>query len=211
MKTTIVAIVIVALGAFGMSLAAASAAQQPTDPEGVLRAIVNAFNAGDAATVASYFAEDATATGFFCPPAGVCHGRAEIQGQLEREIAEGAQDEITSLSVNGNVVTAQVTESAPGFSEIGIQRVVVTVTATVEEGLVTLLTDELDLSDSQTATFAQALKQAEEPAGVPSTGTGYVREAHKSSWTVVLAMLLTGLALVTTGGALRRKFARRRG
>ncbi len=166
-----------------------------------MRAAIDAFNAGDAAGAASYYAEDATVTRL-CPPANACQGRAQIEAAIEREIAEGVQAEIIELTVNGNVVDARIQETAPGFAELGIERVVINITATVENGLITEMTDELDLSDPQTATFAQAL--AGEEAGAPVTGTGFTAQSSPLAPSVAASLLLLGGVLLATGLAVRR-------
>ncbi len=208
MKAIVTGVLILLLAANVAQLATASA-QRATDPEGVLRATIDAFNSGDATMAASFFAEDATATGL-CPPANVCHGRAEIQGQLQKEIAEQAHDEIRDLTVNGNTVVAHLAETAPGFAEIGIERTYITVTATVRDGLITSLADELDLTDPQTAKFAQALQQ-EEASQLPASGTGY--STSRSAWplTTATALLLAGGVFLLAGWrltAISRKNAR---
>lgn len=188
--------------AIALVLGHVAMAQTPTDPEGVFRAAVAAFNAGDAAAAASYFSEDATITGL-CPPANVCHGRAEIQAQLDEEIAHGAQDEIRSLTVSGDTVTIQLTESAPGFAELGIQRIYINITATVQNGKITSMTDELDLSDSQTATFAQSMEQ-EAQNSLPGAGTGYAAAPVRTQWWLLVALVIVGAGSVTVGLSVRR-------
>lgn len=176
-------------------------AQTPTDPEGVFRATIAAFNAGDAAASASYFSEDATLTRV-CPPAGTCRGRAEIQAALEREIAEGVQAEIRSLTVDGDTLTIQLAESAPGFAELGIERVYINITAIVQNGKITSMADELDLTDSQTATFAAALEE-ETQGELPATGTGFAPGPVRSQWWLFLALLTLGAGWVAAGLTLR--------
>ncbi len=200
------AALVVALGGLAFRAEAASA-QRAADPEGVVRAVVAAFNARDAATAASFFAEEATATGL-CRPANVCHGRAEIQGQLEKEIAEGAQDQIRDLTVNGDTVILHVSETAPGFAELAIDRTYITVMATVQHGLVTSLSDELDLTDPQTAKFAQALEQ--EQSGLPASGTGYTAGHSPGPFAVIALLAIGGALCVPAAGTLRRRRARSR-
>jgi hypothetical protein len=119
------------------------------------------------------------------------------------EIAEGAHDEIRGLTVNGDVVTVLITETAPGLAALGIERTYITVTATVRDGLVTSLTDELDLSDPQTAKFAQALAQLEQ-TDLPAAGTGYTTNGRSSGTTfAILALIFAGSLLLTVGGRLR--------
>lgn len=189
--------------AIALVLGHAVQAQTPTDPEGVFRAIVAAFNAGDARTSASYFSEDVTVTGL-CPPANVCHGRAELQAQFEEEIANAAQDEIRSLTVDGDTIVVALTESVPGFAVLGIERVYINITATVQDGKITSMTDELDLSDSQTATFAQAVAE-EEQGSLPATGTGYAPKAPRTEWWLLLALALIGTGAVAASLKLRTR------
>lgn len=197
-----IAIVAVAIA---VAVGAVAYAQTPTDPEGVMRAAIDAFNAGDAEASAAFFSEDVTVTGL-CPPANVCHGRAELQAFLEIEIAEGAQDEIRDLTVDGNTVVVQLTERVPAFAELGIERVYITLTATVEDGLITSMVDELDLSDPQTATFVQALEGGEEPA-LPDSGTGYEASVHDAPWWALVALVTLGAGLLTAGVGTFRKRA----
>ena len=178
-------------------------AQTPTDPEGVFRAAVDAFNDGDAALSASFFSEDATITGL-CPPANVCHGRAEIQAQLEEEIAQGAQDEIRSLTVSGNTAVIELTESAPGFAELGIERIYINITAIVENGKITSMTDELDLTDPQTATFAQAVEE-EAQGGLPATGTGYSPRTSPTPWWLLAVLAVLGTGTIAAGLKMRTR------
>jgi len=186
-----------------VSLGVAVHAQTPTDPEGVFRAVVDAFNAGDAAAAAAYFSEDATVIGL-CQPADACHGRAEIQGALEEEIAHNAQDEIRSLTVNGDTVTVALSESSPGFAEFGIERVYINITATVQNGLITSMVDELDLTDEQTATFARAMEQQGE-SSLPPTGTGYTAPTDHIGWWVLAALLAFGGGALAVGTGLTRR------
>jgi len=186
-----------------ISLGAAVHAQAPTDPEAVFRAAVDAINAGDAAAAAAYFSEDATVTGL-CQPANVCHGRAEIQQALEEEIAHDVRDEIRSLTVSGDTVTVALSESSPGFAEFGVERIYINITATVQDGLITSMIDELDLTDEQTATFAQALEQQGAPS-LPPTGTGYAAPSDHSAWWVLAALLAFGAGTLAVGAKLTRR------
>jgi hypothetical protein len=198
------ALVVIATLAVALGVGAAVQAQTPADPESVVRAFVDAFNAGDAEASASYFAEDGTAEGPGCRPSGVCRGRAEIQAALQAEIDEGVQDEILDLTVSGNTVSVRIAETAPGLAELGVERIIILLTATVEDGEITSATGEFDLSDGQTAMFAAALEeQAEEPS-LPESGTGYASPASSPPWRspaglAVLAVLGAGLL---AGGAL---------
>lgn len=179
-------------------------AQQPGDPEAVVRAMLDALNQGNIDAFASYLSDDATATGF-CRPTGVCNTKAEIVAATSAEIAEGVQAEIRSLSVRGNTVTTQLTESAPAFAALGIQRVFIDVTFTVVDGKVTRFDDQLDLSDPQTATFAAALEGGDpaEPGQVPSTGDGAMQRERTSAPWLIAPVLLAGGALIVIGGGSR--------
>ena len=179
-------------------------AQTPTDPESVFRGAIDAFNRGDAAASAAFFSEDVTVTGL-CQPAGVCHGRAELQAAIEEEIAHQGHDEILSLTVNGDVVTAQISETFPDFAELGIERIYINIAATVQDGLITSMTDELDLSDVQTAKFAQAVEQEQEPSGVPAAGTGYAPASDETWLTLAAGLFLIGVLGTSAGWTLRRK------
>lgn len=178
-----------------------ASAQTAGDPESIVRGAIDAFNRGDAVASAAYFSEDTTVTGL-CQPAGVCHGRAELQAAIEEEVAHRGHDDILSLTVSGSVVTMQIAETFPDFVDLGIGRIIINITATVENGLITEFTDELDLADSQTATFVAAM-EGEEPSNMPAAGTGYAPSSDESWLLYATGLLVTGVLATFAAWAVR--------
>lgn len=181
-------------------------AQQQPDPGTAVRAWVETFNSGDIDEFASYLSDDSTATGF-CRPAGVCHSKAEIIAATSAEIAEGVHAEIRSLTVNGNTVVVQLTEAAPSFAQLGIERVYIDLVVTVVNGKVTTFDDQFDVSDSQTARFVRALEgESQQPSAVPSTGDGSALVPHTTELSPLNAVLFaSGAALLVIGAALANR------
>jgi len=207
MKSLILLASAVVLGLLGLGTTSASA-QQPKEPEAVVRAMFDAFNNGDIEQFSSYLSDDATATRL-CGPAAPCKGKAAIAQATQAEIAEGVHADIRDLSVNGGTVVVHISEAAAGFAELGIERVYITVTFTVVDGKVTHFDDVLDLSDPQTAKFAQALGEGEsapaEPRTVPSTGTGGSSRRDNFPLVPVLLLALAGSVVLAAGVRTERR------
>jgi ketosteroid isomerase-like protein len=94
------------LAAVGLvSLTACSVQQEPTGPQEVLEAHIEAKNAYDMDAALSFVADDAV----FDTAFGDYTGKAEITEFLQDEFDRLVQTELSDVEVNGDLVTAKAT------------------------------------------------------------------------------------------------------
>jgi hypothetical protein len=167
-----------------LGLVAAAAAATPrttaaTDLRVLYQQHNDAQNRGDAAAAMAIFADDAAvqAGGICTMP---CVGKAAIQREVERRIAEKAQVKVISLRESSGTATGVLHVVEAGFASCGVERILVNFTFVVEDGLMTSWTSGPDLNDPQSAKFIAciAASMAAGGGGVPgaiappSTGDG---------------------------------------
>ena len=109
-----------------------------------------------------------------------CVGKAAIQREVERRIAEKAQVKVISLRESSGTATGVLQVSEAGFTSCGVERILVNFTFVIEDGLMTSWSSGPDLNDAQSAKFiaciaARIAAGGGGPPGAiapPSTGDG---------------------------------------
>ncbi len=151
-----------------------------------------AFRRGDIAAVMAVFTDDAVFEGFGLCAAAPCVGKAAIQKEFERQLADKYADTTTSGSarVSGDTFTSRIEIVSDSIKAAGVERIMATTTSVVKGDKISSIRYVLDLSDAQTAKFAAAQK-------LPRTG-------GNASPNNVWLMALAGIMLLAGGYALRR-------
>ena len=128
----------------------------PPDPTPVLQQLVAGFNRNDRPAILSMFTDGAVVIGGPCggAPGGECVGRSQIAQTLDAD-TDPVNVTLTDLHVggDGNVVTFrthEVFELPAEAHAAGIQRMVETGTAVIQDGKVDRLALVLDVTDPQT-------------------------------------------------------------
>jgi ketosteroid isomerase-like protein len=153
--------------------------QGPTDPSDVIRAYVEAANAGDVEAALACWADDATYT--VVPAAftgqSVFTGKAQIRSLLEAFVAQHSRTEIMDLHVDGARVTAQARSGVDSVRRLGINALEATAEAIVRDGKIQSATYTFSpeaaalLATARAAQTATAqIPQAEERIGGGLTG-----------------------------------------
>lgn len=138
-----------------------------TDPQtatylkaGILRQLYDVGNRGDVAVTAAFFTADATLLRGGCNPQAPCVGTAAIQRQLEREPTLQFRYSVINVQVSGDSATGRVEFRNINIKNAGQERVIENVTVTFKGDKISRLVHALDLSDSQTAAFANFRRMA---------------------------------------------------
>jgi hypothetical protein len=175
---------------------------QETDPESVINAAVDAWNAGDVATLKALYSDGAV----LCFPdwgddcATVPALSAEELGVwIEELVAANFVIEPESIEVEGDTVTLVAQVWADPTRAMGIAPLVTTDVYTVRDGLITSQTSTLD---QESAAKLAAAMAAMEPETMPETGG----EAVPVSGALVA---LGGLAVLGGLSLLRRPLSGR--
>lgn len=127
-----------------------------------------ALNRGDVAGVVAAYADDAVFGGWgLCTP-NPCVGKAAIQREIERQVADRTQVQNDPLSVRGegDIVTAQAVIRSDAIRGLGLERVALTVVMEVKGQTIVLTRYVPDPEDPQTARFLAV----QAPARLPATG-----------------------------------------
>jgi hypothetical protein len=170
-----------------IGLVAATAAATPrttaaTDLRVLFQQQNDAQNRGDvAAVMATYAGEPTVQAGGICTMP--CVGKAAIQREVERRIAEKAQVRVISLRESSGTATGVLHVIEAGFASCGVERILVNFSFVVEDGLMTSWTSGPDLNDAQSAKFIACItgRMAAGGGGAPgaiappSTGDGGLR------------------------------------
>ena len=162
MKARIIAVMMsVVLLAFPVALYA----QEP-DPMPIIRAWVEALNAGEIDAALSYLADDAVVQ--IVPPApgtsGIFTGKDEVRGWYETVVGQNGVTVLTDCQVAGETVTCVNTYAEDSFRALGIDSVVGEWVAVVRDGKLQSYT--FTMSDESLA----ALMAAMAPPVMPETG-----------------------------------------
>ena len=168
---------------------------QETDPESVVNALFEAFNAGDVDTIAAFYADDAVVR--FPDENETLTGAEEIRPWIEELVAMNFAIEATSLQVEGNTATVAIRTWADPTRALGIAPLEATDVYIVKDGKIA----------GQTSTFTEEslAKLMAALAALPETGgvafPGYL-----------LVTALGGLAILGgLGLTLRRRHSLRGG
>jgi ketosteroid isomerase-like protein len=146
---------VVTLFAATLTLAAVTVALAQSDPAALLEKHDEAINRGDVAGALALYADDAVIDGGGCEVAP-CVGKAAIQKDLERGMANKPHVTILKQYVSGNVVTSRVEFRSDRVKQAGVERVIGwVITAMQGEKIVYTRGGIGDRSDPQTARFAE--------------------------------------------------------
>ncbi len=152
----------------------AAVAQTPTasDPAAVYQQFLSAINRGDAAAATAVFTDDAQMIGV--PPNCIptpCRGKAAIQAELVLAVGVHLQEQLLgSIQVSGNTVVASLAQRADALTPLGISRIFVKDTATIQGDKISRLELNFDMTDPQTARAAAALTAPPPaPAAAPAS------------------------------------------
>ncbi len=172
---------------------------QATDPESVVRAQTDAFNAGDVDGAMAYFADNAVVTDVAGPPGHkVVHtGKAEIRAFVLQGLAGHPLTQIESVQVSGDTATVRVLVANDDFRKAGFASLEGTGVLVVRNGKI--ITFTRDLTPESTAKLTKAFAAlGSGPPGMPSTGGG---EGG------LYAALALGVLSLASGAALRLRRA----
>jgi ketosteroid isomerase-like protein len=132
-----------------------------TDPQtaiylkvAILRQHYDAVNKRDEQGVLALFTDDASLGRGGCPPQAPCVGKAAIGRQLARDKTNQVQYSVITLQVSGDTVTGRAEYRTVNVKNADLERVIENFTATFKGDKLSRLVHELDLSDSQSAAYA---------------------------------------------------------
>jgi ketosteroid isomerase-like protein len=97
-------------------LASQSALAQATDPLSVMKASLDAINAGNVDVAVATFADDAV----FTTPTGSFKGKDQIRSAIMADVANHVQIEATNFQVAGDKVTYSFKQSNDRLRGLGI-------------------------------------------------------------------------------------------
>lgn len=163
-------------------------------------AVVAAVGAGDAATGAARFTEDARLVGgLACDP---CIGKAAIQSDLQARIDAGLSGMIlTETVLPDGSLEATIEARGPLVEAGGATRLLLKHTVRVNSvGLITEFIDEFVEGDPQNQTFITTFGLDHAADDLPAAGFGVKSERGNLSARLLL-MLVGGVAMVAAGCA----------
>jgi hypothetical protein len=167
---------------------------QETDPESVVNALFEAFNAGDVEAIAAFYADDAVVR--FPDENETLTGAEEIRPWIEELGAMNFAIEATSIQVEGDTVTVAIRTWADPSRALGIAPLEATDVYIVKDGKI--------VSQTSTYTEESLAKLMAALAALPETG-------GVAFPTYLLFTALGGLAILSgLGLTLRRRHSLRR-
>ncbi len=191
MKTRIILIIALVIA---LTLPAALQAQE-TDPEAVVTALYEAFNAGDVNAIAALYADDAVVR--FPDDDETLTGAEEIHPWIEWLVGVNFAIEAVNVQVEGDTVTLAIRTWADPTRELGIAPLEGTDVYIVKDGKITSQVSTFTAESN--AKIQAALAALPPPETMPETG-GVALPAY------VLALALGSLTLLSgLGLALRRR------
>ena len=145
-------------------LAASTGALAQSDPAALVQRHVDAIARGDAAGALALYTDDAVLDeGALCA-AAPCVGRAAIQKELERRVANHQRATILKTYVSGNVVTGRFQARNDTTQKAGVERIIAWAIIEVKGDKISYVRGGiLDRRDLQTARFDE-WQRAQPPA-----------------------------------------------
>jgi hypothetical protein len=129
--TSILAVVVVML-----VMASQSALAQATDPLSVMKASLDAVNAGNVDAAVATFADDAV----FTTPTGSFKGKDQIRRAIMADVANHVQIEAANFQVAGDKVTYSFKQSNDRLRGLGIDFITGSTEAIIQNGKIMSLT-----------------------------------------------------------------------
>jgi ketosteroid isomerase-like protein len=147
-----------------LTLAAATVALAQSDLAALVKQHAEAIARGDAAGALALYADDAVIDGGGLCAAAPCVGKAAIQKELERRVADKQHATILKTYVSGNVVTFRLETRNDTVKKAGVERIIVWVIQEVKGDKIAYVSSaSLDRTDPQTARFDE-WQRAQPPA-----------------------------------------------
>ena len=156
---------LVTLFAATLTLAASTVALAQVDPAAVLKQHVDAIAKGDVAGALAQYADDAVIDGLagLCA-AAPCVGKAAIQKELERRVADKQHATILKTYVSGNVVTFRAEARNNTVQKAGVERIIIWGIYEMKgDKISSVHAAQAERTDPQTARFIEWLR-AQPPA-----------------------------------------------
>jgi hypothetical protein len=142
--------------ASALTLAAVSVALAQSDPVALGKQHVEAIARGDVAGALALYADDAVIDGGGLCTVAPCIGKAAIQKELERRVANKQQATILKTYVSGNVVTGRFEVRNDRVKQAGVERIIAwTITEVKGDKIAYTRGGILDRSDPQTARYEE--------------------------------------------------------
>jgi len=154
--TSILAVVVM------LVMASQSAMAQATDPLSVMKASLDAINAGDVDVAVATFADDAV----FTTPTGSFKGKDQIRSAIMADVANHVQIEATNFQVAGDKVTYSFKQSNDRLRGLGIDFINGNSEAIIQNGKIMSLAGTL--TPESRAAIQKAMAAA--PQVMPNTG-----------------------------------------
>ena len=178
-----------------LATAAGSALAQGTDPISVIKASQDAATAGNVEAAVATWADDAV----FINPNGTFKGKEQIRQVITADVAAHIRIEGSNYQVLGDKVTYDFKQSNDRFRKLGIDFIMGSGEAIIQDGKIKSLTSTLSAESKARIQAAQAAAQT--PQTLPQTGgAGLPVET-------ILLVLAGGLAVL--GGVSLRVWHRR--
>ncbi len=142
-----------------LTLAASTVALAQSDPAALLKKHVEAIARGDAAGALALYADDAVIDGGGLCTAAPCVGKAAIQKELERRVADKQHATILKQYVSGNVLTQRSEVRNDTVKKAGVERTIGWTIIEVKDDKISYARTAIpDRSDPQTAQFVEWLR-----------------------------------------------------
>jgi hypothetical protein len=154
--TSILAVVVM------LVMASQSALAQAADPLSVMKASLDAINAGNVDVAVATFADDAV----FTTPTGSFKGKDQIRRAIMADVANHVQIEATNFQVAGDKVTYSFKQSNDRLRGLGIDFINGNTEAIIQNGKIMSLAGTL--TPESRATIQKAMAAA--PQVMPNTG-----------------------------------------
>jgi hypothetical protein len=153
----------VTLLALILFLAASTPAPAQVDPASLVQQLLTAQNRGDVAAVLALHNDNAVLQGSGLCVASPCVGKAAIQKEIERRVADKAQVKIVSKYVSGNVAVTQFEIQTDSSRKAGVERFIVWGISQVKDDKLAAINLVPQRTDQQTAKYFEWL-QSQPPA-----------------------------------------------